>query len=169
MQQFSTKIGKKKISCTALGVREHLDLEGRISLVLAQGLKSAFGQSVSDVFKDGVSIVPVDDEEKKEETTGANMIIAAMDSSLTFRRNTDWEALIQLIEDCCSYCKLEGEKTAEQLHMNDLDPLTREHYQVFFWFVECQLGNFTAWKQAKKLIGAALADLLNIGKANSKD
>ena len=162
MQAFSTKIGGKKISCVALGTLDHIDLDLRVSKIFAKALKGALGKSVPDAFKEGIA--PSGDEDGEDSQRGLSAIVSAIMGVAEARLATNEEDFKELLQDCISHCRLEGEKTSEKLSVNDLNPLEREHYVVMAWFLECQLGNFTGWKSLKNYMIRASKALLNIKK-----
>lgn len=149
---FELTLGEKKIICEPMGVVEHLTLEGQVSDIISKGLKAALGKDISDLFSDSDDVLN-------------EGIVSAVASLMKFREATDWQALMGLIQSSCEKCQLvskkkDGGEYIETLMLDDLDPLKREHYIVFGWFLECQLGNFTGYKKAKRLILKALKDMV---------
>jgi len=153
MQQFTLKLSKKKITCEALGVREGMAFKGRVTQVLADGLKAALGKDVADIFKTGISIGDAEGEGVSDEAQStADALTGIAIASIDFRRGVDWDEFTSLVIDACEMCKLETKDLVQDLDVDDLSFGKGEHYKVFFWFLECQLGNFIGWKKLKPLI-----------------
>ena len=151
MQEFKLKLGDKKsaktILCKSLNVRDGMEYKGRVSKVLAQGLKAALGQDISEVFKSGINAKGLD-----ETTTTANIFTNLAIASVDFRLGIDWEEFMELVIDSCEMCELQTKDFVEPLKVDDLSFPESEHYKIFGWFLECQLGNFIAWSKLKPLI-----------------
>lgn len=151
MQEFKLKLGDKKstktILCKSLNVRDGMEYKGRVSRVLAEGLKAALGQDISEVFKSGINSEGLD-----EATTTANIFTNFAIASVDFRLGIDWEEFMELVIDSCEMCQLKTKDFVEPLKVDDLSFPDSEHYKIFGWFLECQLGNFIAWSKLKPLI-----------------
>ena len=167
MQEFKTEVEGKKISCTALGVIEGERLRGRVSLIFAKALHRATGQTLSDVFRDGINIDGNEGDNTNNAEDDANWIIELANRGAAFRMGIDWEELLVLIGYCCGMCTLTttnvntGKPFTEKLNIEDLEFQKEEHIKIFYWFLECQLGNFTAWKRAKSFGKKYFQELIN--------
>lgn len=158
MQTFNTKIGDKTITCEALGVREGMAFQGRFTRVMADGLKSAFGKDIVEIFKEGVELDDGGDQ------FGASLIMSFISTFAKFRDGADWDDFQSLVIDACEMCQMKTKDYVEPLKVDDLSFVEHEQYKIFFWFVECQLGNFTAWKFVKKYLSQMAGDFLGGGK-----
>ena len=177
MQQFTLKLGKTKITCEALGVREGMALKGRVTKVLADGLKAALGKDVADIFKTGITMAETenkdasqsDDAQSLPDTQSlADALTGLAVASIDFRQGVDWDEFTDLVIDGCQMCKVETKDLVQDLDVDDLSFGKSEHYKVFFWFLECQLGNFIGWKKLKPLIMEHFQAKIRGGTQNSR-
>lgn len=172
MQTFELKLGDRIVKCEAINVIEGMELTGRVSHVLADGLKSAIDKDISDIFKGDIApkgVIPNPDEEETEDNSDdamffAKMITELVVSSVNFRLGIDWTQFSSLVVDCCEKCtmvstnKENGKTFSESLRANDLNFRENEQYKIFGWYLECQLGNFIGWKQVKKFLAEKARD-----------
>lgn len=154
---FKTKIGEKNISSPRLGVMEGERLRGRVSLVLAQGIKSATGHTIGEFFRD--EALPKAENGASGDSS-ENTLLQLFNRGASFRIGVDWEGLLELIKDCCEQCTLTTKDYSEPLKIDDLDFYNEEHVKLFAWYVESHLGNFTAWKKVKPLLMKGLIGFL---------
>ena len=169
MQQFTLKLGKQKITCEALGVREGMAFKGRVTQVLADGLKAALGKDVADIFKTGIGIGEAEGESVSDEAQStADALTGIAIASIDFRRGVNWDEFTDLVIDACEMCKLETKDLVQDLDVDDLSFGDGEHYKVFFWFLESQLGNFIGWQTVKPLIAQHLQASIRGAMSNSK-
>ena len=127
-----TKIDGVEFSCEQLGVTDGMRLEGRVSSILA-GPLSVGGVEISSLFGGGDSDLLDTDIAK------GGSIVALLGR---FRSEINWDEFTALLVDCCSDCEMYERGIKVPFEVDDLNRKTFQHYKLFFWYLECQLGPF---------------------------